>query len=88
MGIISIILEWFNQDASYNSCLYEFKESAEFILISDWDDVLVPKLIKTMLMSLIGWVKCIQTQLLLSFSDSKLVYIRVRVSRYHKKHTF
>lgn len=36
------VLEWFNQDATYNSCLYEFKDSAEFILISDWDDVLVP----------------------------------------------
>ncbi|KAI6218817.1 hypothetical protein M3Y99_01688200 [Aphelenchoides fujianensis] len=29
-------------DATYNSCLYEFKDSAEFILIADWDDVLVP----------------------------------------------
>ncbi|KAI6192829.1 Glycosyltransferase family 92 protein [Aphelenchoides fujianensis] len=34
--------EWYNQDATYNSCLYEFKDSAEFILIADWDDVLVP----------------------------------------------
>lgn len=35
--------EWYNQDATYNSCLYEFKESAEFIMIADWDDVFIPK---------------------------------------------
>uniref|UniRef100_A0A914D0Y0 Glycosyltransferase family 92 protein n=1 Tax=Acrobeloides nanus TaxID=290746 RepID=A0A914D0Y0_9BILA len=35
--------EWNNQDVTYNSCLYEFKDSAEFIMIADWDDVLVPK---------------------------------------------
>lgn len=32
--------EWYNQDTTYNSCLYEFKESAQFILIADWDDVI------------------------------------------------
>ncbi|CAD5225581.1 unnamed protein product [Bursaphelenchus xylophilus] len=35
--------EWYNQDFSYNSCLYEFKESAEFMMIADWDDVLIPE---------------------------------------------
>ncbi|KAI6176289.1 Glycosyltransferase family 92 protein [Aphelenchoides bicaudatus] len=39
--------EWYNQDATYNSCLYEFKDSAQFILIADWDDVLVPNSHKT-----------------------------------------
>lgn len=34
--------EWSNQDASYNSCLYEFKESAAFMLFVDWDDILIP----------------------------------------------
>lgn len=36
--------EWYNQDATYNSCLYEFKDSAEFLLIADWDDVSLNKI--------------------------------------------
>ncbi|KAK0400421.1 hypothetical protein QR680_015233 [Steinernema hermaphroditum] len=34
--------EWRNQLPVYNSCLYEFKESAEFIMFADWDDVFIP----------------------------------------------
>ncbi|TMS37476.1 hypothetical protein L596_004399 [Steinernema carpocapsae] len=34
--------EWGNQLSVYNSCLFEFKESAEFMIFADWDDVFIP----------------------------------------------
>ncbi|KAH7718557.1 Protein F59C6.8 [Aphelenchoides avenae] len=33
--------EWGNQLAVFQECLYEFRESAEFIAFPDWDDLLV-----------------------------------------------
>ncbi|KAK0397879.1 hypothetical protein QR680_002317 [Steinernema hermaphroditum] len=35
--------EWGNQMIVYNHCLYRFRESAEFVVFADWDDVLVPR---------------------------------------------
>uniref|UniRef100_A0A1I8AFD1 Glycosyltransferase family 92 protein n=1 Tax=Steinernema glaseri TaxID=37863 RepID=A0A1I8AFD1_9BILA len=34
--------EWGSQLSVYNSCLFEFKESADFIIFADWDDVFIP----------------------------------------------
>uniref|UniRef100_A0A1I8AEH0 Glycosyltransferase family 92 protein n=1 Tax=Steinernema glaseri TaxID=37863 RepID=A0A1I8AEH0_9BILA len=35
--------EWGNQMIVYNHCMYRFRESAEFVVFADWDDVLVPR---------------------------------------------
>ncbi|KAK0400423.1 hypothetical protein QR680_015234 [Steinernema hermaphroditum] len=45
--------EWGNMIPLFNSCLYEFKESAEFILFADWDDVLIPNNYRTYMEELV-----------------------------------
>ncbi|KAI1726192.1 glycosyltransferase family 92 domain-containing protein [Ditylenchus destructor] len=42
-------LEWRNQAAAHTDCLLNYREAAEFVIISDIDDVLFPRLGKTFL---------------------------------------
>jgi hypothetical protein len=36
-------IEWFAQVAGYTECLYDYRQSAEFIFNVDIDDFLIPK---------------------------------------------
>jgi hypothetical protein len=36
-------VEWFNQVLGYNECLYDYRESADFIAFLDIDDVMFPR---------------------------------------------
>lgn len=52
---------WNNQVVNFQECLYEYRESAEFIAFPDWDDLLVapefrplPAQLKTMVAELSG----------------------------------
>uniref|UniRef100_A0A914XC49 Glycosyltransferase family 92 protein n=1 Tax=Plectus sambesii TaxID=2011161 RepID=A0A914XC49_9BILA len=42
-------IEWRNQPSAYLDCLYSYRESAQYIIFADPDDVLVPKLGQTYL---------------------------------------
>jgi hypothetical protein len=35
--------DWFNQVLNFDECLYEYRESAEFIAFADMDDIMIPK---------------------------------------------
>jgi hypothetical protein len=37
-------LEWRNQPAGLTDCLYLYRESAEFIMFADADDILTPRM--------------------------------------------
>ncbi|KAI6185643.1 Glycosyltransferase family 92 protein [Aphelenchoides besseyi] len=36
-------VDWFNQVLNFDECLYEYRESAEFIAFADLDDLMIPR---------------------------------------------
>uniref|UniRef100_A0A915EG04 Glycosyltransferase family 92 protein n=1 Tax=Ditylenchus dipsaci TaxID=166011 RepID=A0A915EG04_9BILA len=42
-------LEWRNQAAAHTDCVLKYKEAAQFLIISDLDDLLIPQLGNTMI---------------------------------------
>lgn len=36
-------VDWFNQVTSYTECLYDYRESTDFIIHADLDDVIIPR---------------------------------------------
>jgi hypothetical protein len=36
-------VDWFNQVTSYTECLYDYRQSTEFIIHADLDDLILPR---------------------------------------------